>query len=336
MNPVHDFGKANGGSVVNISYVFTNTGKAELEVTGVQPGCGCTVPGQWSRKVAPGQTGSIPLQFNTGSYSGPVQKSVTVTCNDPAHPTSILQLKGVVWKAVDVNPMYAIFNPVADSPTNEARTVRIVNNTDGPMTLSPPEVNNKSFTAELKTLKPDKEFELTIKTVPPFSSGTVQGMVTIKTTSTNAPTISVNAIAMVQQSIMVMPSQLMVPMGPLATSTKMGVTIRNNSPTNIVVSEPSVNVAGCDVNLQELQAGRVFNVIVTFPTGLEITPAQKAEVSLKTTHPQHPTIKVPIYQVPRPAQTPAAVPQPAQPRSTVPSAFPPPPAPPAPVKQAQR
>src|SRR6201993_123091 len=54
--PVYDFGKAKAGEPIKYSYVFTNTGDAVLEVTHVQPSCGCTTAGDWTRKVEPGQT----------------------------------------------------------------------------------------------------------------------------------------------------------------------------------------------------------------------------------------------------------------------------------------
>src|SRR4051812_28927654 len=57
----YDFGKVKAGDPVKYSYVFTNTGNAVLEVTHVQPSCGCTTAGDWTHKVEPGQTGTIPI-----------------------------------------------------------------------------------------------------------------------------------------------------------------------------------------------------------------------------------------------------------------------------------
>ena len=72
---VHDFGKIKLGDVVKHSFVFTNTGKALLEISDVRPGCGCTTAGTWDKKVEPGKTGIIPLQFNSLGFSGTVTKS---------------------------------------------------------------------------------------------------------------------------------------------------------------------------------------------------------------------------------------------------------------------
>jgi hypothetical protein len=325
--PIYDFGKVSAGTIVKYDYIFTNTGNAMLTLSDVRPSCGCTTAGTWQRQVEPGKTGSIPIQFNSVNLSGPVQKSVSVTCNDSNQPNGLvmLLLKGTIWKPIDVTPTYAIFNPTADSQTNETKAVRIVNYTSEPLTLSAPESGNKSFSAEIKTITPGKEFELLITAVPPFTNNAVQTPILVKTSSTNLPVISVNAIAMVQQVISVMPNQITLRSAPLPPNTISGVTLRNNSATNVTITEPAIafvtthlvagtNLAvakpipGVEASVQELQPGRVFNVVLRFPEGFEIPPGQRAELSLKTSHPQFPSLKVPIYQIARPIPTPALAP----------------------------
>ena len=93
---VFDFGKVSAGELVRHDFVFTNTGRALLEITDVRPGCGCTTAGTWDRRVKPGQTGVIPLQFNSANFDGKVTKSATVTCNDRGKSNLVLQITGTV------------------------------------------------------------------------------------------------------------------------------------------------------------------------------------------------------------------------------------------------
>ena len=88
--PVYDFGQIKGGEVVKYTYVFTNAGDRVLELANVAASCGCTTAGEWTRQIEPGKTGSIPIQFNSGSFGGQVAKTITVTCNDPNQPTVTL------------------------------------------------------------------------------------------------------------------------------------------------------------------------------------------------------------------------------------------------------
>jgi hypothetical protein len=309
--PVHDFGKIKGSEIVKYTYVFTNSGDRLLEVTAVQPMCGCTMAGEWSRQVEPGKTGSIPIQFNSGNYRGDVTKTITVTCNDAAQPTMMLQLKAHIWTPIEVMPQIAMLNVTSESPSN-ATTVRIVNNEDAPLTLAAPESNNRAFAADIRTNQPGKEFQLIVKTVPPLPAGSVQGQITIKTSSTNMPVINLTALANVQQTLMVMPSQINLPPGLLANATPFIISIRNSGTNALVLTEPTVNAKDVTVQLKELQPGRYFVLTVNFPAGFEIAQSEKLELSVKSSHPQFPMITVPIRQLPSPARAPAAIPAPGQ------------------------
>src|SRR2546421_644196 len=56
--PTYDFGKTKAGDPVKHTFIFTNTGDAALELTAVQPSCGCTAAGEWTKRVEPGKTGT--------------------------------------------------------------------------------------------------------------------------------------------------------------------------------------------------------------------------------------------------------------------------------------
>ena len=68
--PIFDFGKAMSGDVIRHDFVFTNTGNATLEITGVNPSCSCTSPVDWTHRAEPGQTGQISIQVDTKRLSG--------------------------------------------------------------------------------------------------------------------------------------------------------------------------------------------------------------------------------------------------------------------------
>jgi Protein of unknown function (DUF1573) len=303
--PVYDFGQIKGGEIVKYTYVFTNVGSAMLQVSNVQATCGCTTAGEWTRQVEPGKIGSIPIEFNSASYSGAVGKSITVTCNDANQPTVVLQINGNIWRPIDVSPQIAMLNVTSEMPSN-SMTVRIVNNEQEPLTLSPPESNNRAFATEFKTNQPGKEFELIIKTVPPLPVGNVQGQITLKTSSTNLPVINVSAWANVLPVVMVGPTQITLPTAPLTNPMPSTISIRNNGTNTLVLSEPAVNAKGVEVQLQELQAGHFFTLTLSFPAGFETAQGEKVELSVKSNHPQFPMIKVPVIQPPRP--TPSVVP----------------------------
>jgi hypothetical protein len=303
--PVYDFGKMKNGETVKYSYVFTNIGDRLLEVSNVHASCGCTTSGEYSRQVEPGKTGNIPIQFSSGSFHGDVTKMITVTCNDATQPTVMLQLKAHIWKPVEIIPQFAALQVTMESPLNTT-TVRIVNNEETPLMLSAPQSSNPAFAAELKTTQPGKEYELVVRTVPPLPTGTVQGQISMKSSSTNLPVVNITAWANVQPSVMVTPAQIVLPATPLANLKPYTILIRNNATNSLVLTDPTVNAQGVEVHLKEFQPGRYFSLTVTFPAGFEIAPGDSIELSLKSNHPQFPVIKVPIQQSPRPTPTAAS------------------------------
>jgi hypothetical protein len=310
--PIYDFGRVQAGETVKYSFIFTNVGDELLEVSNVQPSCGCTTAGDWTRSVAAGATGKVPVQFNSAAFNGQVFKTVTVTCNEKQKPVTVLQFKGTVWKPLEVVPQYTVITVAPDAGSASA-TVRILNHLDEPLAVFAPASSNPSFSAVLITNQPGKEYQLNLASVGELNSGNMQGRVTLKTSSTKTPTLDVPFWANVPPIISVIPPRIMLPQAPLKAKAPATVTIQNNSTNSLTLSDPTVNVAGVEVQLREVQPGRLFNAMVTFPEGFEMPQGEAVMLSVKSSQPRMPEIRVPVSQVAHPVVTPAAAP-PAPPK----------------------
>ena len=78
---LHDFGQLVDGEKVSYSFKFTNSGDAPLIISNAKGSCGCTVP-NWSKDpIAPGESGSIEVTFNSSGRSGKQNKAITLTAN---------------------------------------------------------------------------------------------------------------------------------------------------------------------------------------------------------------------------------------------------------------
>ena len=84
----HDFGTIKQGEVLNYSFKFTNTGKADLIINNCSSSCGCTVP-QWPRQpIRPGESGYIDIRFDSKNKVELVYGKVDVSTNAvPANRT---------------------------------------------------------------------------------------------------------------------------------------------------------------------------------------------------------------------------------------------------------
>ena len=101
IDATYDFGEVMEGEKVVHNYEIKNTGDEPLIISNAKGSCGCTVP-DWPREpIAPGETATIKVQFDTkgkGKVGGNLQsKRVTVTANtDPVN--TYLTIKGKVNK----------------------------------------------------------------------------------------------------------------------------------------------------------------------------------------------------------------------------------------------
>jgi hypothetical protein len=301
----YDFGHVISGTLVKHDFVFTNTGDAMLEITGVTPGCGCTTVGDWTHTVEPGKTGVIPIQFNSSGYNQPVVKTPSLTCNDKSQPRITLQLHGTVQRAVEFSQQFVSFVIGPDSNGETNAVIHITNNEDQPITLSAPFSSLRCFAAEVKTNTPGKRFDLIIKTVPPLDPGNNQAVISLQSSSTNTETINVIAMANAQTPFIIRPEQITIPTSPLTSNVTATVFIRNQSSHSVVLSDPSVNTQGVDAKINASEPGRMYSVTLNFPEKFQGPPGLPLVLETKTDHPWLRDLKVPITQTPAPASAPA-------------------------------
>jgi hypothetical protein len=93
----HDFGvieyKGNGA----YDFQFTNAGNAPLVISGANTSCGCTTPSYTKTPVAPGESGTVSVKYDT-NRTGVFNKSVTIISNAKT-PQVVLYIKGEVKPA---------------------------------------------------------------------------------------------------------------------------------------------------------------------------------------------------------------------------------------------
>lgn len=318
-----DFGKAAAGELAKHTYYFTNTGTERLVLSGVHPSCGCTAAADWTREVEPGGFGQIPIQLSTTSFNGPISKSITVASNDKLQPTVFLQIRGTVWKPIEITPAYAVLN-LQPYMTGGSVVVSITNNLDEPVHFYNAEVNNPALAVTLKTNLPGKAYQVELAAVPPLKPGSASGQITLRSTWTNKPVETITAWLNVQPPVTVVPAMVNLAPAPLPNPASPVITIINNTTNPFALSNPRVSVPGVDVQVKELQAGRYLTVTLGFPAGFGAPQGAPLEFTAETTNPLHPVIKVPIRQSPSAAQNyipvpaPIAPPQAAAPRVVTP------------------
>src|SRR5207237_8785197 len=96
--------------------------------------------------------------------------------------------------------------------------------------------------------------------------------------------ISVSAMAVVQPAVTIAPGQINLPAAPLETAVNSTLTIQNNGTNALKLSDAMISVQGVEVQINEAQPGRRFNVSLLLPPGFEPPFGLPLEFSVKTSH----------------------------------------------------
>lgn len=330
----HEFGRVSAGEIIRQNFAFKNTGNRPLEIRSVQPSCGCTTAGEWSKIVAPGQTGAIPIQLSTTNFKGPIHKTVTVVSSALNSPVTTLYLNGEVWVPVSLNPPYLYFSLVTGRAEAASRTARIQNNTDEPMEILGVESSSDSIQAEVRTITPGKEYELVASVNGKLSAVSSQGTVKIKTSAKESPVLEVKVYAHMQDPIVATPSHLILPAGPLPGAVKRYVTVRSNETEPLSIDPPElIGVENVEVAVTETLKGRMFRIELVFPAGFDLEAGKEAMVKVHTSNQDFPEFTLPVIQPQQAVRAPLAARQapPPPPSATVVPPLTPAPKPPPPT-----
>jgi len=81
---------------VTCVFKFKNTGKKDVRILNVRPGCSCTVSDYTKEAVKPGGSGVVKATYDPKNRPGAFDKSIAVTTNDSLAPNITLIIKGNV------------------------------------------------------------------------------------------------------------------------------------------------------------------------------------------------------------------------------------------------
>lgn len=297
--PVKDAGTVAKGEKVAGDFVIKNEGDVPLEITQVQPACGCTVA-EYDKTIAPGQTGKVHAVVDTTTFNGPISKGVSVFTNDPANPQIELTLKAKVEPYVSVKPGYARYITVQGEPL-EGDIAQLVWVPDGtPMDVtsvdSPYPFLSVSFReATDKERQPDmkgKVWRVEMKLSNDAKVGPLSDYVTVHTTHPKQKIVQIPVSGFVRPVMAVTPPVADFGKIELKEPLKKALNVRNfaTEPIKVTSIDPT-GVKGIDAQLEPLQDGREYQVRVTLSPELGKGPFN-GKLTIHTDSAKVPTLQV--------------------------------------------
>ncbi len=164
-----DFGRVAQRATVSDRFIITNTGDQTLEITTVNPGCGCTKAPLADSSLAPGESAVLDLFFSTKSYRGVVSKRPYLETNI-SEDKVYLKIKAEVFSNPDT------LQPLHFSPA----TLDVSQFRAKPRKKAKFWIHNTS--AEAQTIKivkrPEQVFDVALAEVVP-AGDSIRGVITV-------------------------------------------------------------------------------------------------------------------------------------------------------------
>jgi hypothetical protein len=91
-----DLGDVVNGVVVTREVAVQNTGNKALIIEAVSTSCGCTKATLEPMTIAPGESATLHIEFDSGAHGeelkGPLTRQIFIASNDPARSEAIVEL----------------------------------------------------------------------------------------------------------------------------------------------------------------------------------------------------------------------------------------------------
>ena len=113
----YDAGTVARGDVIRKSFPVRNAGGSRLVISNLDASCNCAAA-DYTPHIEPGSEGSVAIRIDTEDFSGPIEKYIVATTNDPANPKIKFTVTAVVDDVIEVLP--ARKAPLGELPREEA------------------------------------------------------------------------------------------------------------------------------------------------------------------------------------------------------------------------
>jgi hypothetical protein len=274
---VFDAGKVVRGDPVKHDFIVENAGAAALEITRVQPACGCTVA-QYDAKIEPGKAGKISATLATAGFSGPIHKTISVTTNDPRLASFQLALKADVRSILTVLPSETQQLGLAYQGQALEKSFTITADDGTPFQIKSVECQDPALAYDLSVAKDQKSAVLKVILPPSHPAGLVTGRFTLATTYPKVPSLHLNVFGTVREALTIQPKEVVysglsaswMAEHPEDAALSRTVTVAYDQAPELEVKSATSNLDNLEVSVSEIEPKKRFTV------ALKLKPPMKA------------------------------------------------------------
>ena len=299
---VIDVGAVNKGERASHEFAVQNEGDRVLEITQVKPSCGCTVA-EFDKTIEPGGTGKVIAVVDTTNFKGPIAKSVKVFTNDPLNPQINLVIKANIKTLVEARPGYARFVTVygegAPSVTQTVwapgRDNFAISKVESPYPFLKVSYR-EGAEGDDETGATGKEWRVDMTLSSDAPPGPLADFVLIHTNHPRQKLFKIPVSGFVRPILSVTPRIADFGRLEVVEPQVASLEIRNLGESRVVLGEITSSLRELAVEVEEVEAGKLYKVILTLNPGLPKGPFEGL-LTIDTTSAKQPTIEVSVRGV---------------------------------------
>jgi hypothetical protein len=304
-----NFGTAWQGQPLKHEFTVKNAGTAPLEISEVSSSCGCTVPTKPKSPLAPGESSTMTISYDSAKRTGEAQQTVTLITNDPARHSVPIKLLGEVKPLYDVEPKEGLIFGQLTQSTRQTRSVTITNKYTNALRLEPAEGQDFGpFDIQLKADEPGLRYTLSATTRPPLNVDHYQVMIVLNTGLELVPQIRVPIYGFVQPPVNIRPTKLFLPKNSVSEMKRI-IQLSYAADYPVEVTAVKASHDAIKVSYRKAEPGPdnqpvdAYQITVVLPPGEMIPAGAEPTVEILTSakDPQYQRFVVPIQIIAPPA-----------------------------------
>jgi hypothetical protein len=259
----HDFGTVARGAHVEYRFVFQNIYKEDVHISHVRSSCGCTEPTVMKRNLKTWEKSAIVAKFNTRSFTGHHQATLTITIDKPFYAEVQLNVKGHIRGDVVFSPGSARFGEITQTESVE-KTIQV--QYAGRSSWRIKDVRSASKYLEVELSEPKVSgrrvvYNMTVRVLPGAPAGFLHDQLILVTNDRTGKSIPLTVEAKIKPAIEVSPSVLFMGIVEVGETTAKKLLIRGEQPFRIV----RIECDGCfEFDFDPQASKKIHFVPVTF------------------------------------------------------------------------
>ncbi|MEQ8789730.1 MAG: DUF1573 domain-containing protein [Pirellulaceae bacterium] len=206
----HDFGTVARGAKSEFRFELTNLYKEDIHISSVRTSCGCTTPTIEKETLKTWEKGAIVAHFNTKSFTGQKNATVTVTIDKPYYAEVQLQVQGFIRSDIVFDPGEVNFGEIdPEKPMQQLVKVTFAGRSDWEI------VDVRSANAKFEVELSDAErnggqvnYNMLVRLLPGSPAGYLRDQLTIVTNDSSSKNIPLTVEGNVSSLLTLSPSSL--------------------------------------------------------------------------------------------------------------------------------